>query len=134
MFVDNKKQSKKNEMDDNENQEKLKKVVQGCLAKARNPASRMEAKLKAAEEKIKQLEHEKKEESKIAEIIQEEHVAKIEQYEKIIMMMASEIQNLHAGKEPELEDEQDKSEDEKKELQATVDSVIGSSGTDTILT
>ena len=92
--MDNKKQSKKAEMDEGENQEKLKKVIQGWLAKARNPASRLEAELKAAEEKIKQLEHEKKEESKIAEIIQEEHVAKIEQYEKIIMMMASEIKKI----------------------------------------
>ena len=122
--MDNKKQSKKAEMDENENQEKLKKVIQGWLAKARNPASRLEAELKAAEEKIKQLEHEKKEESKIAEIKEQEHVAKIEQYEKIIMMMASEIHNLHAGKEPELEDEKDNSEDEKKELQAKLEEVV----------
>ena len=35
-------------------------MVEGWLARARNPASRMEAQLQAAEGKIKQIEHEKK--------------------------------------------------------------------------
>ena len=67
----------------------------------------MEAQLQEAEQKLKQLEHEKKEESKIAEIKQQEQNVKIDQYEKVIMMMAMEIKNLQDGKETEIGDEKE---------------------------
>ena len=44
--------------------DKIRNIVEGRLERARNPSSRMEAKLKAAEEKIKQMEHEKRENEK----------------------------------------------------------------------
>ena len=52
-------------------------MVEGWLARARNPASRMEPQLHAAEEKIKQMEQESKEETKIGEIRHQEQTIKI---------------------------------------------------------
>ena len=36
-------------------EDKIRELVEGWLARARNPSSRMEAQLKAAEERIKQM-------------------------------------------------------------------------------
>ena len=87
---------------------KVKDMVEGWLARARNPASRMEAQLQAAEGKIKQIEHEKKEEIKIWEIRHQEQTIKIEQYEKVMMMMATKIKNLQEGKPPQIDDGKEK--------------------------
>ena len=86
----------------------VKDMVEGWLARARNPASRMEAQLQAAEEKIRQIEHEKNEELKIHEIKHQEQKMKIEQYEKVMMMMATEIKNLQDGKQPQIDDGKEK--------------------------
>ena len=51
----------------------------GWLAKARNPTSRIAAQLQAAEEKIKQMEHERNEEMKIGETRYQEQTIKIDQ-------------------------------------------------------
>ena len=93
----------------------VKDMVAGWLARARNPASRLEAQLQETEQKLKHLEHEKKEEAKIAEIKQQEQNMKIEQYEKVIMMMANEIKNLQEGKETEIGDEKEAELKEAKE-------------------
>ena len=80
----------------------VKDLVEEWLARAENPASRMEAELKAAKERIKQLEHERREEKKILELKQVEENVKTEKFEKVIMMMAKELKNLPEGKAPEI--------------------------------
>ena len=91
-----------------QSEDKIRELVEGWLARARNPSSRMEAQLKAAEERIKQLEHEKIEEAKGAEIKQQEHKIQVDKYEKVIMMMATELKNIQEGKEPQIADERKK--------------------------
>ena len=80
----------------------IKDLVEEWLARSENPASRLEAKLKAAKERIKQLGHERREEKKILELKQVEEDAKTEKFEKVIMMMAKELKNLQEGKAPEI--------------------------------
>ena len=104
-----------------------KEIVEVWLARAQRPAAGLEADLKKAAEKIKQLEHVLKEEKKISEIFKQEHITQTETQEKVIMMMATEIRNLQEGKESQLADGKDKAlketldkltmaEKEKKEL------------------
>ena len=82
--------------------EGVKKVVEKWLARAKNPSSRLEAELKKAKEKIMQLEHVIEEDKKFSQIKQQEDKIQLEKHERVIMMMAREIQNLNEGKEPEL--------------------------------
>ena len=83
-------------------------IVEEWLARAQNPATGLEANLKKAEEKIKQLEHKMKEDKKITDIIKQEHVIQIETQENVIMMMATEIKNLQEGRESQLSDGKEK--------------------------
>ena len=80
----------------------VKELVECWQARAENPATGMEAELNFAKEKLNQLEHKLKEEVKMGEVKQQEQLIQTEKYEKVIMMMAREIRNLHEEKEPEL--------------------------------
>ena len=93
----------------------VKELVECWLARAENPATGMEAEPNFAKEKINQLEHKLKQEVKMGEVKQQEQVIQTEKYEKVIMMMAMEIRNLHEGKEPELSCGKDKSLKEARE-------------------
>ena len=86
----------------------FKELVEGWLARASNPATGMDVKLRTAQEKILQLEHKIKEERKISELKQQEDTIKAEKLEKVIMIMAREITNLQEGKSPELSSVKDK--------------------------
>ena len=78
------------------------------LARAKNPASGLEAELKKAGEKIKQLEHELQEEKKMWQIIKVEQVVQTDTRENVIMMMATEKKNLQKGRESQLSDGKEK--------------------------
>ena len=82
--------------------DEVKRIAQEWLAKAENPATGMDGDLKAAREKIKQLEQIIEEDKKIFKVKQQEETMRSEQLEKVIMMMAKEIRNLQESKEPEL--------------------------------
>ena len=84
-----------------------KEIVEVWLARAMNPATELEADLKKTTEKIKQLEHELKEEKKRSEIIKQEHVIQTETQERVIMMMATEIKNLQEGRPSQISDGKD---------------------------
>ena len=105
----------------------IKSIVEVWLARAKNPATGLEAELKKAADNIQQLEHELGEEKKLTEIMKQEQVIHNATQEKVIMMMAIEIKNLQEGKETQLSDGKDKvlketlkklttAETEKKEL------------------
>ena len=103
--------------------ERVKKTVEVWLAKAMNPSSRLEAELKAAQDKIVQLEHVIEEDKKISQIKQQEDKIKLEKHERVIMMMAREINNLNKGNEPEfvIQNETDtEKEDLKEKLESTL--------------
>ena len=81
----------------------------------------MEVELKSAKEKIKQLEHEIKEDRKMSEIKHQEGVLQAEKYEEVIMKMAREIKNLQEGKDTEFADQKDKAlENANKQLQEII--------------
>ena len=90
----------------------VKEMVEWWMARAENPTTGMEAELKAAKARIKQLEHELKEDRKMADIKRQEEVIKMERYEEVIMMMAKEVKNLQEGKEPELVNQKNKALEE----------------------
>ena len=75
----------------------FKELVEGWLARASNPTPGMDADLRSAREKILQLEHRIQEDKKILELKQQEDNIKTERLEKVIMIMAVEINNLHKG-------------------------------------
>ena len=82
--------------------DEVKKMFEEWLARAKNPSSRLEAELRAAKENIMQLEHVIEADKKFSEIKQQEDKNQLEKHERVIMMMAREIQNLNEGKDPEL--------------------------------
>ena len=90
-------------------------IAEWWLARARAPASRMEAELRSANEKIKQVEHERKEERKGLELKQQELTAEVDQYKNVIMVMAEEIKNIQEGKKNQIPDENEKVMKETKE-------------------
>ena len=60
----------------------FKDLVEGWLARASNPATGMDVKLRTAQEKILKLEHKTKEERKISELKQQEDTIQAEKLEK----------------------------------------------------
>ena len=85
------------------------KIIASCLSPG------MDAKLRAAQERIIQLEHKIKEDTKMNELKQQEDAINAEKLEKVIMIMAREITNLQEGKMPELSMVKDKSLKEAQE-------------------
>ena len=87
-------------------------LVEEWLEKAENPSSRMEAELISAKEKIKQLEHEIREEKKVVDLKKQEDNLKTEKLEKVIIVMAKAIKNLQEGKDTELSSRKEKALEE----------------------
>ena len=87
-------------------------LVEEWLEKAENPSSRMEAELISAKEKIKQLEHEIREEKKVMDLKKQEDNLKTEKLEKVIIVMAKAIKNLQEGKDTELSSRKEKALEE----------------------
>ena len=79
-----------------QNIDNIRNQAEGWLARAQNPASRMEVKCNVVEESIKQMEHERNKSTK--DIKQHELNRLVDKYAKIIMMKTTEI-NILDGKE-----------------------------------
>ena len=88
----------------------IKDLVAVWLVRAQVPATGLEAELKTAQEKIKQLENAVKEEKGKSEKIKEDTLNKTNEYEKVMLMMAAEIKNLQEGKDSLLPDIKEKLE------------------------